>query len=90
MLYISPNPELMADLCDNPNAWVERSLKSTYNLSQEISNYYLKCTPAKTSPFMQGLNVSFFWDSMIQVNQGISKPKNLAAMLIVGFMMCIT
>lgn len=48
----------IADLCSDPKTWVERSLKSNYNLSQEISNYYLKCKPTSKSPFQEGLEES--------------------------------
>jgi len=48
----------IADLCIDPRTWVERSLKNSYNLSQEISNYYLKCKPTSKSPFQEGLEDS--------------------------------
>ena len=45
----------IADLCSDPDAWVERSMSTKYNMSKEISDYYIKCSPARTSPFQLGL-----------------------------------
>ena len=56
-LIILSNDRLILDLCSDPDSWVERSMKNQYNLSLEISDYYIKCSPARTSPFLQGLEV---------------------------------
>jgi len=45
----------IADFCTDPKIWMERSLKTRYDLAPEISNYYLACSPTKTSPFQEGL-----------------------------------
>jgi len=45
----------VADFCTDPNPWVEWNLASTYNLSADISDYYLRCSPAKPGPFQPGL-----------------------------------
>ena len=48
------------DFCTDPHPWVEGKLASNYNLSTDISDYYLRCSPAKPSPFQAGLEVRSF------------------------------
>jgi hypothetical protein len=57
-LWSLERPIHVADLCNEPTPWLERSLKRSYNLSTDISNYYLKCSPNRQNPFQLALDVS--------------------------------
>jgi len=49
----------LADFCYRPTPWVQRALNQTYNLTNEVSNYYLRCPQHnKQSPFEISLEES--------------------------------
>ena len=46
----------LADFCYKPTPWVQLALNHKFNLSEDISNYYLTCKN-EMSPFQQALQV---------------------------------
>ena len=53
----------MADFCYKPTPWVKLALERSFNLSEDISNYYLKCNDneaRKMNPFEKPLQVRNF------------------------------
>jgi len=51
----------MADFCYKPTPWVKLALERSFNLSEDISNYYLKCNDneaRKMNPFEKPLQDS--------------------------------
>ena len=50
----------MADFCYKPTPWVKLALSHSFNLSEDISNYYLRCNDneaQKLNPFQKPLQV---------------------------------
>ena len=50
----------MADFCYKPTPWVKLALSHSFNLSEDISNYYLRCNDneaQKLNPFQKPLLV---------------------------------
>ena len=48
----------LADFCYRPTPWVQTALNQTYNLTNDVSNYYLRCPQHnKQSPFEISLEV---------------------------------
>ena len=53
----------LADFCYKPTPWVKLALERSFNLSEDISNYYLKCNDneaRKMNPFEKPLQVRNF------------------------------
>ena len=50
---------LCSEFCYKPTPWVQLALNHSFNLSEEISMYYLKCNEhSKQNPFRNALRVS--------------------------------
>ena len=48
-----------SDFCYKPTPWVQLALNHSFNLSEEISKYYLRCNEhSKQNPFQNALRVS--------------------------------
>ena len=49
----------LADFCYKPTPWVQIALNHSFNLTDDVSHYYLRCNEAKKmNPFQQALQVS--------------------------------
>ena len=48
----------MADFCYKPEPWLELALNHSYGLTENITQYYLKCNEKPTNPFEKALQVS--------------------------------
>ena len=73
-IYISMAVAL-ADFCYKPSPWIQLALNHSYNLSEEISNYYLTCKN-EMNPFEKPLEDS--QRTVKDIGQWVSRVNQIA------------
>jgi len=67
----------LADFCYRPTPWVQRALNGTFNLTEDVSNYYLRCPQYnKQSPFTASLEESN--RAILNIDASVKKVVSLA------------
>jgi hypothetical protein len=67
----------LADFCYKPTPWVQLALNHTFNMSEEVSNYYLRCPQYnKQNPFQGSLEDSN--RAILNIDVSVKKVNSVA------------
>lgn len=67
----------LADFCYKPTPWVQLALNHSFNMSEEVSNYYLRCPQYnKQNPFLASLEDSN--RAILNIDDSVKKVNSVA------------